>query len=327
MVSITVGQFIADVAEELEVTDSTQPVAANGTGGSLTPYEQASMIRRLQRLIDSSNVQRPQIFAERMDLLTLTANTQVYLIGIDPNGVNTANFPIPRPTKIDRANLLLSPTVRIPVDILSFKQWAAIRYQQIASPPRGIYYDNGFGGAFEGAGLVNTNGTAVTWVSGAFFSQQMVGQPFSILDISYPVIAVANNGTALTLAAPGAGVQVAVPWSGAQTGFSQLYCYPIPDQPYGLELYSMSQNGNVAQVSDYINYPPGYADFWLYSMVVRCSRMFGRAASPEHIELLRKATETIGSANCVSPEISSDVALVPNDSGLYNWLSGTSDLD
>lgn len=248
MISITVGQLLSDVAEELEVVDS---------GGGPTTLEQASMIRRLQRLIDSSNIQRPLIFSERIDLLTLVANQQKYTIGIDPTGADTAAFAVPRPTKIERANLLISSTVRRPMAVWDFKQWARVRYQQVAGPPRGVYYDNGYG-------------------------------------------AVANS----------------------LSGLGTLSFYMIPDQAYQWEMYSWQQNTNVAVIADLLNYPPGYADYWLYSMVIRCASMFGRTPTAAHVELLRQAMEAIGAANSPSPEIGSDPALVGRDQGLYSWLDG-----
>lgn len=315
MVSITVGQFISDVAEELEVVDS---------GGTLTTNEQASMIRRLQRLIDGSNIQRPLIFAERLDLLTLTPDQQTYTIGIDPTGTSVAAFPVPRPTQINRANLLLSPTVRLPMDVLTFKQWAAIRYQQIDSPPRGVYFDNGFGGGFVGSGTLNTTGIAVSGATGTAFSAQLVGQTITIAGAAYPVIAVAS-GTALTLASSAGSLSGAIWSAGALSGFGTLYFYPIPDQAYQWEMYSMWQNANIVATTDLLNYPPGYADYWLYSMVVRCASMFGRQPTEAHLLLLQKATEAIMGPNCMSPEIRTDRALVSGDNGLYNWLSGTTD--
>lgn len=316
MISITVGALLTAVAEEHEVIDS------GGTG--LTTDEQASMIARLQRLLDSSNLQRPQIFSERIDLLTLVANQQSYTIGIDPTGSNVAGFPVPRPTKIDRANLLLTSTVRLPIDILTFKQWAAIRYQQVAAPPKGLYFDNGFDTGFVGHGTLTTTGTAVSAGTGTAFTPQLVGQLITITGLAYAVVAVAS-GTALTLASS-AGSQSGATWSaGALSGLGTLYFYMIPDQAYEFEIFSMRQNTIISGINDLINYPPAYADFWLYSMVIRCANMFGRKPTAEHYKLLADVTEAIGAANCPSPEMRSDPALVGTEQGLYNWLQGTSD--
>lgn len=244
MVSITVSALLTAAAEELEVVDS---------GGSLTTAEQNSMIARLQRLIDSSNIQRPLIFSERIDLLTLTANMQSYTIGIDPTGSNTATFNVPRPTKIERANLLLTSSVRREMAVLTDKEWAAIRYQSVTGPPQGVYFDKGFG-------------------------------------------------------------------TGTSSGFGNLFFYMIPDQAYQFELYSWAQNVNIGATSDLINYPPGYADYWLYALVMRCASMFGRQPTAAHVALFQDAKEAIMSQNCPSPELVNNE--LGGNGGLYNWLTG-----
>jgi hypothetical protein len=245
MVSTTAGKLINAAAEELEVIDS---------GGTLTTNEQASAIDRLQRLIDSSNAMRPLIFSERLDALTLIPGQQSYSIGLDPAGGFTANFNVSRPVNIDRANLLLSSTVRRPLALWDEKEWARIRYQSAKGPPQGVYFDRGF----------------------------------------------------------------------SATGFGTLFFYMIPDQAYQWEMYSWAQNPNIASTADLINYPPGYADFWLYSLVVRMASMFGRQPSATHIELLREAKEALASLNCPSPELATDPALT-GGGGTYNWLTGQSE--
>lgn len=245
MVSTTVGNLITAAAEELEVIDS---------GGSLTNAEQISAIDRLNRLLDSSGAQRPLVFTERIDLMTLSPNVQSYTIGVDPTGVHFAAFNVPRPVQITRANLLLSSTVRKPLDLLDDRQWAAIRYQQNYGPPEGVYFDGGFG-------------------------------------------------------------------TGTTSGFGTMLFYLIPDKAYQWEMYSWQQMASVSGPNDLLNYPPGYADFWLYSLVMRMAPMFGRQATATHVELLRQARETLASLNCASPELRSDPAL-GGGVGMYNWLTG-----
>lgn len=253
MVSQTVGALIQAAAEELQVVNS---------GGSLTTNEKASAIDRLQRLIDGAGVQRPLIFGERLDSLTLVPNQQSYTIGKDPTAINIANFDVPWPTKIRRANLLLSTTVRRPLRIFTPEQWAAVRYQQVTGPPQGLYFDRNFG----------TNG-------------------------------------------------------GALSGFGTMRFYMIPDQAYAWEMYSWQQQPSVALTTDLLNYPPGYADFWLYSAVVRLASMFGTEPTATQIQLLRDARDAITTENTPSPELTGgDGALIGNrDAALYNWLDGTSE--
>lgn len=257
MVSQTVGALIQAAVEELEVVNS---------GGSLTTNETASALDRLQRLIDGSGVQRPLIYGERIDLLTFTPNQQSYTIGIDPTGVTTANFSVPWPTRLTGANLLLSTTVRRPMELFTPARWREIRYQQVYGPPEGLYFDRNFG----------TNGET----PGEFL--------------------------------------------GTISGIGTLFAYMIPDSAYQFELYSLRQNRVVTATTDLINYPPGYADFWLYSLVVRLASMFGTSPTPVHIQLLKDARAAITTDNTPSPElVRGDAAMIGDDGGaLYNWLTG-----
>lgn len=250
MVSQTVSNLINAAAEELLVIDS---------GGTLTTQEIASCLDRLQRLFDESAVQRPLIFGERIDTLFLTPNKQSYTIGVDPTFTHSADFPVPWPTKIERANLFLTSTVRRPLEILTTKKWSSIRYQTVYGPPQALYFDRNFG-------------------------------PNGLLD-----------------------------------GFGTLYFYLIPDQGYQWEFYSWAQQASITTSSDIINYPPGYASYWLYSLVVRIASMFGREPTALHLALLQQAKEAIMTENCPSPElVASDASRIGDgyDGGLYNWLIG-----
>lgn len=247
MVSETVGGLIQAAAEEATLVDS---------GNSLSAAEQASAIDRLQRLIDASAIDRALIYGSSYSgLLSLTALQQSYTIGIDPTGANTANFSIARPTKITRANLLLSTTVRRPIHVTEDeKKWAAIRYQQVYGPPKMCYFDRGF-----------------------------------------------------------------------TTGFATLWFYLIPDSAYQWEFWSWQQNPVITQTTDTINYPPGYAQYWLNAMARALCPMFGRQCPQIVVENLAMAKEQLMSMNTPSPELRGDPALSHENGGLYNWMDGLSE--
>lgn len=138
MVSQTVLALANAVGEEHLVINA---------GGSLSTNDQNTFIDRLQRLIDSLAIQKFGIFSERIDSLTLTATQQSYTIGIDPTSTNTANFAVPRPTKVNRCRLYLDSSIERQVDVVDYDTWASIRYKSASGPPKLVYYDNGYANA------------------------------------------------------------------------------------------------------------------------------------------------------------------------------------
>jgi len=102
--------------------------------------------------------------------------------------------------------------------------------QGIALPPTGLHVGEiiSLYGEFPGAnvanqntfsGTVNTNGTAVTWVSGDKFSDRgMVGNPITINGVIYVIASVANS-TSLAIGSS-AGVQAGVAYSMQGTQYS-----------------------------------------------------------------------------------------------------------
>jgi hypothetical protein len=106
------------------------------------------------------------------------------------------------------------------------------------------------------------------------------------------------------------------------TGFSTLYFDRIPDQAYQWEFYSWQQNAIAANVNAAVDYPPPYADFWLYNLAIRLAPMFGRTVSADLRESFRAAREVVKALNCKSPELRTEAALLSDHGGLYNWLDG-----
>lgn len=84
---------------------------------------------------------------------------------------------------------------------------------------------------------------------------------------------------------------------------STLFFYPIPAEAYGLELYTWQSASKVASLSDGIDYPPGYEDYWLASLALRLCTPFGKAIPQELVERQRKAEANIQSLNTESPRI------------------------
>lgn len=105
-------------------------------------------------------------------------------------------------------------------------------------------------------------------------------------------------------------------------GLSTLRFDRVPDQAYSWEFYSWQENAQAATVATAINYPPGYADFWLYSMVVKLAPMFGRTVSADHREALREARAVVIAANSRSPILRADESFASDSNGFYNYRTG-----
>lgn len=253
MDSQTVLQLANAVGEELLVINA---------GGSLSTNDQNSFVDRLKRLIDSMGIQKPLIFTERIDTLTLVANQQSYTIGIDPTGTNTANFPIPRPTKVNRCRLFIDSSTEREVETIDFNQWASIRYKAASGPPKSVYYDNGYASA------------------------------------------IATGAT--------------------MTGFATLNFYYVPDQAYGCALYSQQKQQQITSINDLINYPEGYAEFFLRAMVVRAANLYGKEPTATQIELYKDAKASLESANTPSPLLFGGDGNDLNDNygAYYQWRDG-----
>lgn len=97
------------------------------------------------RLIDLWLLNQLLVFAEVANIYPMVASLQQYQIG---PGQVPPNFDAPRPTRIDYANCILntvSPVQRLPIEVITDQQWAAIRIQQLPNAiPYYLYYDGNF---------------------------------------------------------------------------------------------------------------------------------------------------------------------------------------
>lgn len=113
----------------------------------LSNSEQLEGIECLNSLFDEWSANRLNIFTMKQQIFNLVAGQQTYTIGIDPTGATTADFNVKRPENLHWANLITqigsAPyTTRVPMVILGYDQWAAIRVQNTGSSiPQWIYDD------------------------------------------------------------------------------------------------------------------------------------------------------------------------------------------
>ena len=103
---------------------------------------------------------------------------------------------------------------------------------------------------------------------------------------------------------------------------STLYFYPGPGQAYPIELWTWQQGAKINDPSDEIGYPPGYADFFLYTLAMRLSSAFQRPISPALADQARRATDKIVSDNSKPPRMTPDPAVARGNYPSGNWMNG-----
>lgn len=314
---LSVNDLITDAMQELGALAAGEPLLT--PTGAMTP-DAAKGLATYNRMIDAVQISKGNIFTERADLYTLVIGQQAYTIGIDPTGVAMATFPVVRPIRLSRVNVLLasggSGPIYRKVSIRSAAQWGARQYRRTQAIPYEMYPDYAYplstwqffpypdqayqievwswqqfaqAGPIIGQGTVTTAGTGVTWVSGTTFTVAQAGAGIVIAGTTYLVSAFVD-ATHLTLAS-GAGAQTAV---GYVTG----------------------------GIATLIVIPPGYYEYWMYSLTIRLAAAFGRTLKDQTIELYKEAREAVMSLNCVSPRQRTDFDTGSRNQGLYNWLDG-----
>lgn len=123
--------------------------------GRIAPGEQLPgdlgdyAMREANRMLDQMNIQANFVWTTNILAFNLTARTlPTYWFTIGPHTVDpTTDFDSPRPTRIIRANLLLtssSPAARIPLVIYDDRQWSDETIPALGSAiPTSLYNDGG----------------------------------------------------------------------------------------------------------------------------------------------------------------------------------------
>ena len=116
-----------------------------GPGRTASPDQLADALLALNGLIDYLNANEGAIFTIQPLLFTLSPSKISYTIGIDPAGIQVADFAATRPTRIEQAKLVLtsSPTwVYLPLHLATDAEWAAITVRQVpVTIPKVMYCD------------------------------------------------------------------------------------------------------------------------------------------------------------------------------------------
>lgn len=240
------------------ITLACQESGICGQNGDLDGSDAAVALQHLNLFINSTGINRAVIYTIKSEILAMVSGQQDYTIGIDPTGAVTADWNTARPTNINQANVLIyssSNTTRVPLQILSDAEWAAIPVQGVSGLPLKMYNDGGY----------NAN------------------------------------------------------------GFSTIKFWPKPAAAYGFEPYTWQQNGHIAALTDSINYPPGYADYWFYGLALRLCPPFGKTVNPATLAQFRNAESRLASVNSSSPMMGADVGLTWGSRRGYTpypWLIG-----
>lgn len=98
--------------------------------------------------------------------------------------------------------------------------------------------------------------------------------------------------------------------------------YQTPDLAYVVETYSWQQFQPLATLAGVISIPPGYYEFWLYSLVMRLAGPFGKTPSATTIQLWKDAKTAVELLNSRSLPAQTNGDFAGTGDGLYNWLSG-----
>ena len=121
-------------------------IQALTTLGELGQNEPASAddlsycLTRLNGMIDSWSTERLSLYMMTQGLYTLTANTQDYSIG--PSVTLSSGT---RPALIETASMIVTGTIRNPMNMLSSKQWAVIPEKGLTGLlPTDLYVDQNY---------------------------------------------------------------------------------------------------------------------------------------------------------------------------------------
>jgi hypothetical protein len=101
--------------------------------------------------------------------------------------------------------------------------------------------------------------------------------------------------------------------------------YPYPDQAYQIEVWSWQQVGPIATLATALAIPPGYYEYYLYSLALRLASPYQKEISATTMALYQQARADVMSLNAPSPRQRTDGDLNSAGRGLYNWMDGLVD--
>jgi hypothetical protein len=110
-------------------------------GDGLTPEDQALALSLLNEYLDQLNAQGRALYATMQSSFTLTPNHQPHTIGLAANAPDFA-VTVGRPAAILKANLILTGSIRRPIDVRDEEWWMTLRAPAITSSiPMDLVYN------------------------------------------------------------------------------------------------------------------------------------------------------------------------------------------
>lgn len=85
--------------------------------------------------------------------------------------------------------------------------------------------------------------------------------------------------------------------------YGQLFLWPIPTFPYGIQLETWTSLVQFDQLADIVNLPPGYTAFLTYMLAVQFCASFDRQVPPAVAAMAAAATKAVQGLNSDSPRI------------------------
>lgn len=169
------------------ITESYQELGVVGIGQTLGSDLAQQGLRRLQRMVEQSSIDRLTIFTVEEHSASLVASQQTYEIG------DGADFDVPRPNWIDHASIVqtsLSPALEEPISIVTVDVWSQVSLKtQTSTWPLFIYYDYAFTDP-DGFGRIKTwpvyNGSPTGMQLKLYIPTALVGPLLLTTQLAYP---------------------------------------------------------------------------------------------------------------------------------------------
>jgi hypothetical protein len=101
-----------------------------------------------------------------------------------------------------------------------------------------------------------------------------------------------------------------------------IYLYPTPDAAYTLFVESNKGFSQYANLSDSINFPPGWKRALVYSLCIELATAYGRDVPPEILKIAKDSLDIIKNINARNKTVRSSFSFPSGQSRSFNILSG-----
>jgi hypothetical protein len=190
-------------------TDAATEIGSLGVGEVLSPDDAFLIMREFNRMAQEWSTERTDIFTVGSNIYALSASKSAYQIG-----PGAADFPtFPRPVLIQTAaSIVPGTTARMPIDLFSSVEFAAIRERGLT----GVFPDKLY------------------------------------CDYAMP--------------------------------FATLNFHPVPSGTIQVELFAFSVLQQIVNLTDVLNFPPGYENALKFNLAVKICSSFGMPLNPMTVQ-------------------------------------------